>query len=223
MKRIFQRIESALLRHGTQPQTIFFLAVLSVLDSFLPVLPAELFVIALCILQPRQGKTIVLLFAASAAFSAFLLALALSTLSSSADAWSRQLLGTQGPETMAIVRDWGPASMVFFSIFPDTPRASIALLSLSGVTPFLIAGMVCIGKLMLYAGLLFLIHHLPSRVGHEATCTALQKFLPKRRGTSPASYPRWQVVYQQQQPGIKHQLSNADHASDQERCHAAQG
>jgi len=114
MKRIFQRIESALLRHGTQPQTIFFIAVLSVLDSFLPVLPAELFVIALCILQPRQGKTIVLLFAASAAFSAFLLALALSTLSSSADAWSQQLLGTQGPETMAIVRDWGPVSMVFF-------------------------------------------------------------------------------------------------------------
>ena len=36
---------------------------------------------------------------------------------------------------MAIVRTWGPVSMVFFSIFPDTPRSSIALLSVSGVTP----------------------------------------------------------------------------------------
>jgi membrane protein YqaA with SNARE-associated domain len=169
------------LRHGTQPKTIFFLAVLSVLDSFLPVLPAELFVLALCILQPQKGKTIVVVFAVSSALSAFLLALALGTLSSSADAWSQQLLGTQGPETMAIVRDWGPVSMVFFSIFPDTPRASIALLSLSGVTPFLIAGMVCIGKLMLYAGLLLLIHHLPSRVGRwRGAASFWQKFLQRR-------------------------------------------
>jgi membrane protein YqaA with SNARE-associated domain len=181
MNRIFKWIESALLRHGTQPKTIFFLAVLSVLDSFLPVLPAELFVLALCILQPQKGKTIVVVFAVSSALSAFLLALALGTLSSSADAWSQQLLDTQGPETMAIVRDWGPVSMVFFSIFPDTPRASIALLSLSGVTPFLIAGMVCIGKLMLYAGLLLLIHHLPSRVGRwRGAASFWQKFLQRR-------------------------------------------
>ncbi|MCF8148545.1 MAG: hypothetical protein K9J50_08320 [Sulfuritalea sp.] len=165
LQRFFQWVETTLLRHGTEPITIFFLAVFSVLDGFLPMLPAEMFVIALCILQPQKGKVIVLVFALASASSAFLLAWGLGTLSTSAETMSQQLMGSQGPQVLATLRDWGPVSMGFFSVFPDSPRSSIALFALSGVPPGSIAGMVFIGKLMLYAVLLFLIYHLPSRVG----------------------------------------------------------
>jgi membrane protein YqaA with SNARE-associated domain len=165
LQRFFQRVETALLRHGTQPKTLFFLAAFSVLDGFLPMLPAEMFVIALCILQPQKGKVIVLVFAAASALSAFLLASGVGTLTASAESLSQKLMGAQGPEVLAMLRTLGPVSMVFFSVFPDSPRSSIALFALSGVSPESIGSMVFIGKLMLYAVLLFLIHHLPSRVG----------------------------------------------------------
>jgi membrane protein YqaA with SNARE-associated domain len=162
---LFQWVENALLRHGTEPQTIVFLAFLSVLDGFLPMLPAEIFVLALCILQPKKSKLIVLLFAVASALSAFLLALGMGTLTASAESLSQKLMGAQGPQALAMLRDMGPISMVFFSVFPDSPRSAIALFALSGVSPASIAAMVFIGKMLLYAGLLFLIHHLPSRVG----------------------------------------------------------
>ena len=165
LQRLFQRVETALLRHGSEPKTIFLLAVFSVLDGFLPMLPAEMFVLALCVLQPKKGKVIVLVFALASALSAFLLATGVGTLTASAESMSQKLMGPQGPQVLATMREWGPVSMVFFSVFPDSPRSSIALFALSGVSPQSIGTMVFIGKLLLYAVLLFLIHHLPSRVG----------------------------------------------------------
>jgi membrane protein YqaA with SNARE-associated domain len=165
LQRLFQWIETALLRHGTEPKTIFFLAVFSVLDGFLPMLPAEMFVLALCVLQPQKGLRIVLVFAAASALSAFLLATGVGTLTASAESMSQKLMGSQGPQVLATMRDWGPVSMVFFSVFPDSPRSAIALFALSGVSPESIGAMVFIGKWMLYTVLLLLIHHLPSRVG----------------------------------------------------------
>ncbi len=164
-QRLFQRVETALLRHGSEPRTIFLLAIFSVLDGFLPMLPAEMFVLALCIFQPQNGLRIVLLFAAASALSAFLLALGMGTLTASAESLSHKLMGSQGPQVLAMLRDSGPVSMVFFSVFPDSPRSAIALFALSGVPPESICAMVFIGKLMLYTELLLLIHHLPSRVG----------------------------------------------------------
>ncbi len=164
-KRLFQWIETALLRHGTKPETIFFLAFFSVLDGFLPLLPAEMFVLALCVLQPQKGQRVVLVFAAASALSAFLLATGMGTLMASAEALSQKLMGAQGPQVLASMRDWGPISMVFFSLFPDSPRSAIALFALSGVSPESICAMVFIGKLMLYTAMLLLIHHLPSRGG----------------------------------------------------------
>ncbi len=64
-----------------------------------------------------------------------------------------------------MLRDWGPVSMVFLSVFSDYPRSSIALFALSGVSPKSIGPLVFIGKLILYTGMLLLIHHLPSSVG----------------------------------------------------------
>jgi membrane protein YqaA with SNARE-associated domain len=164
-QRLFQRLETAVLRHGSKPETIFLLAIFSVLDGFLPMLPAEMFVLVLCILQPQKGKVIVVVFALASALSAFLLALGMGTLSASAEALSQKLMGSQGPQVLAMLRDSGPVSMVFFSVFPDSPRSAIALFALSGVSPESIGAMVFTGKFMLYTALLLLIHHLPSRVG----------------------------------------------------------
>ena len=173
--------ETALLRHGTQPRTMFFLATLSVFDGFIPMFPAEAFVVALGILQPQRGKVIVLLFALASGLSALILALLMGTLSSSAEWLGLQVLGAQWDQASDTVRTWGPASMVFLSVFPDSPRSSIAVLALSGVAPEVIGLMVLTGKLVLYAGLLGLMHYLPSRLVRWRRADALwQKWLQRR-------------------------------------------
>ena len=173
--------ETALLRHGTQPRTMFFLATLSVFDGFIPMFPAEAFVVALGILQPQRGKVIVLLFALASGLSALILALLMGTLSSSAEWLGLQVLGAQWDQASDTVRTWGPASMVFLSVFPDSPRSSIAVLALSGVAPEVIGLMVLTGKLVLYAALLGLMHYLPSRLVRWRRADALwQKWLQRR-------------------------------------------
>jgi hypothetical protein len=181
IRRFFRLVETALLRHGTQPRTIYFLSALSALDGFLPMLPAEAFVVALGILQPQRGKVIVVLFAVASGLSALVLALLLGMFSSSAEWLGLQFLGSQWDEASSIVRSWGPASMVFLSAFPDSPRTTIAVLALSGVAPEVIGLMVLLGKLILYTGLLCLMHYLPSRLVRWRRAEALwQKWLQRR-------------------------------------------
>ena len=190
IRRLLQFAETALLRYGTQPRTIFFLAALSALDGFVPMLPAEAFVVALCILQPQRGKVIVMLFAAASALSALLLALLLGTLSSSAEWIGLQLLGAQWDQASSSIRTWGPVSMVFLSAFPDVPRTSIAALALSGVAPESIGLMVFVGKLLLYAGLLGLMHYLPSRLVRWRRADASWKKWLQRRASRFVAYCR---------------------------------
>ena len=190
IRRLLHLVEAALLRHGTQPRTMFFLAALSVLDGFVPMLPAEAFVVALCILQPQRGKVIVLLFALASGLSALMLALLLGTLSSSAEWLGLQLLGAQWDQASSTVRTWGPASMVFLSVFPDTPRTSIAAIALSGVAPEFIGLMVFLGKLILYAGLLGLMHYLPSQLLRWRTSETLWKKWLQRRASRFVAYCR---------------------------------
>ena len=181
IRRFFRLAETALLRHGTQPRTIYFLAALSAFDGFLPMLPAEAFVVALGILQPQRGKVIVVLFAVASGLSALVLALLLGMLSFSAEWLGLQLMGSQWDDASAFVRSWGPASMVFLSAFPDSPRTSIAVLTLSGVAPEVIGLMVLLGKLILYTALLCLMHFLPSRLVRWRRAEALwQKWLQRR-------------------------------------------
>ena len=190
LRRLLHLAETALLRHGAQPRTIFFLAGFSALDSFFPMLPAEAFVVALGILQPRKVKVIVLVFAMASALSALLLALVLGGLSSSAESLGLQLMGAQWDQALAMVRTWGPASMVFLAAFPDSPRTSIAALALSGVTPLLICLMVFLGKLILYAALLGLMHYLPSRLGQGRNAEAKWKRWLQRRASRFVAYCR---------------------------------
>ena len=190
LRRWLHLAEIALLRHGAQPRTIFFLAAFSALDSFFPMLPAEVFVVALGILQPKKVKVIVLVFAMAAALSALLLALVLGTLSAPAESLGLQLMGAQWDQALAMVRTWGPASMVFLAAFPDSPRTSIAALALSGVAPLLICLMVFLGKLILYAALLGLMHYLPSRLGQGRNAEATWKRWLQRRASRFVAYCR---------------------------------
>jgi hypothetical protein len=169
---------------------MFFLAALSVLDGFVPMLPTEAFVVVFGILQPQRGKVIVLLFALASGLSALMLALLLGTLTSSAEWLSLQLLGAQWDQASSTVRTWGPASMVFLSAFPDTPRTSIAALALSGVAPEVIALSVFMGKVFLYAGLLGLMHYLPSRLVRWRNSKALSKRWLQRRASRFVAYCR---------------------------------
>ena len=181
IRRLLHLAETALLCHGTKPLTLFFLVAFSTLDGFVPMLPAEAFVVALGILQPQRGKLIVLLFSVASGLSALMLALLLGTLSSSAEWLGIQLMDSQWDEASSTIRTWGPASLVFLSVFPDSPRTSIAALALSGVAPKVIGLMVFTGKLFLYAGLLGLIRYLPSRLVSWRKADALwQKWLQRR-------------------------------------------
>ena len=199
IRRLLHLAETALLRHGTQPRTMFFLATLSVFDGFIPMFPAEAFVVALGILQPQRGKVIVLLFALASGLSALILALLMGTLSSSAEWLGLQVLGAQWDQASDTVRTWGPASMVFLSVFPDSPRSSIAVLALSGVAPEVIGLMVLTGKLVLYAALLGLMHYLPSRLVRWRRADALwQKWLQRRasRFVAYCRRIRWLALHQ---------------------------
>ena len=190
VRRFLQLAEAALLRHGAKPGTIFFLATVATFDSFVPMLPAEAFVVALGILQPKKGIRIVLLFAMASAQSALLLALVLGTQGASADSLGLQLMGAQWEQALVMMRAWGPAIMVFLAAFPDSPRTSIAALALSGVAPLLICLMVFLGKLILYAGLLGLMHYLPSRLGRWRHAEAKWQRWLQRRASRFVAYCR---------------------------------
>ena len=148
------------------------------------------FVMALGILQPHRSKVIVLLFALASALSALLMALLLGMMSSSAAWLGLQLLGAQWEQALTTVRTWGPGSLMFLSAFPDSPRATIAALALSGVAPVLIGLMVFVGKLILYAGLLGLVHYLPSRLGRWRSAEASWKRWLQRRASRFVAYCR---------------------------------
>ena len=190
IRRLLNLAETFLLRHGNQPRTMLFLATLSAFDGFVPLLPAEAFVVTLGILQPQRSKIIVLLFALASGLSALMLALLLGTLSFSAEWLGLQVLGAQWDQTFETVRIWGPASMVFLSVFPDSPRTSIATLALIGVAPEVIGLQVFTGKLFLYAGLLGLLHYLPSRLVRWRNSEALWEKWLQRRASRFVAYCR---------------------------------
>ena len=187
--RLRELAQTALLRHGTEPRALVVLALLSVFDGFVPMLPAEVFVLVLGILQPQRGKLIVLVFAVASALSALLLALLVGTLSAPAE-WPGLHMSAQWDQALTTLRAWGPATMVLLAVFPDTPRTSIAVLALSGVSPASISLMVFAGKLMLYASLLALMHYLPSRLGRWRSADAAWQRWLQRRASRFVAYGR---------------------------------
>lgn len=181
IQRMISRLEHLVVSRGTQPATIFLLALLACVDGFLPVLPAEVFVVTLAILQPLRPMLIVVVFALAAGVSALLLSLLLNTFNESANWLGMQTFGAQWDQAKAIINTVGPGILVFTSVFPDSPRPSIAVLTFSGIAPLYIASLVFMGKLILYATLLGIVHHLPRRWGHRRPVRyTWQKWLQRR-------------------------------------------
>lgn len=201
--RMSKRIEHLVLRRGSRPVTIFILALLACMDGFVPMLPAEVFVIALAILQPSRGKLIVMIFALSAGVSALLLSLLLHSFDDAAQWLGMQTFDAQWDQAKAILHAAGPGILVFASVFPDSPRPSIAVLTFSGIFPVCIGSMVFIGKLFLYATLVALLRHLPERWGNRKPVRyAWQKWRQRRSRRLLAYRRRIASLAQQSSTGI---------------------
>lgn len=156
-----------LIRHGRQPWAIPVLGTFAAGDSLLPMMPAEVLAVALFILQPTRVRIILVVFAAAAALSALLLALAVggaTEVASQADsaAWLKGIANGPGwQQAKALFQAWGAPVLAFSALFPDSPRASIVVAALAGLPPLTITGWVLAGKLVLYGVLAWGVMRLP--------------------------------------------------------------
>ena len=148
------------IRVARSPYAVLPFAILAITDSVLPLLPAELMVITLMIMQPRFRPAIVAGFALASAASAVLLALLVQEASTYVLELNPGL--AEGLEKASpLIVDGGAVALAVLSVFPDSPRASIAAAASLGVSPTSIFVAVLVGKLMLYLGLSFLLRRLP--------------------------------------------------------------
>lgn len=169
MNNWYVRVSEATARYliaaANHPYALLPFLLLAVSDSILPVLPAELMAVALMIIQPHRARLIGTGFAVAAAISALLLALVIIE----ARPYVLQLnpgLAEVLTNGNPIITDWGAPALAALSIFPDSPRISIAAATVAGLAPATIACAVLAGKLVLYLVLSALLHRLSE---HSAT------------------------------------------------------
>jgi membrane protein YqaA with SNARE-associated domain len=200
-----------------QPWLIAPLALAACIDSLVPILPAEVFAFALMVLQPQHRWRIAAGFAAAAATSALLLASVLNgalvglgisvpsaeLLSAKPGAPSGDFTSTGPGDLVAqsvdrahsLLREAGlPALAVLatLSIFPDTPRASVALATLLRVPAGDIFAAVLAGKTLLYLAML---------VATEALLPLRARRDPPRWLRRPQALHRWLVREQRRGAG----------------------
>jgi len=182
-----------LLRHGQRPYAIWSLSALSILDGVLPMMPAEFLAVALMILQPRRIVFVAFAFAVAAAMSAGLLATLVAGISQTTS-WPGWLegerQGTAWSQAISLLQDWGAPALAVAAIFPDSPRTSIAVAALVGLSPIDITSSVLVGKLLLYGLLALAVRYMPTRWRGRTTTSwpgarpvrrAVQRFAALRR------------------------------------------
>lgn len=183
-----------LLRHGQRPYAIGSLSAVSVLDGVLPMMPAEFLALALMILQPRRIVLVTVAFAVSAAISAGLLAALVAGISQSV-AWPGWLeaerQGAGWARAASLLQEWGAPALAAAAVFPDSPRASVAVAALVGLPPLQVAGFVLAGKLLLYGLLAWAVRYLPTRWPGRATASWLGARLVRRAMQRFAALRRW--------------------------------
>lgn len=191
MRTWIQRLTEAgtrwLLRHGRQPWAIAVLAGVAAADSVLPMVPAEVLALALFILQPQRTRLILLVFAAAAAVSALLLAsgvagaLALGSQAGASSGWTGLGNGPGWQQASGLIQAWGAPVLALSALFPDSPRTSIAVGALAGLSPWAITGWILLGKLVLYGVLAWLVDRAPrwsrsARLGQGRLGRGLRRF-----------------------------------------------
>lgn len=135
----------------------FLLLALS--DSLLPILPAEVMAVALMILQPHRALLIGIGFAGAAAASALIFAIVVLQAKPFVLQLYPSLAGAL-ENGSPLISGWGAPALAALSIFPDSPRFSIAAATIAGLAPATIACAVFVGKLFLYLGLGFVLRRL---------------------------------------------------------------
>lgn len=126
----------------------------------MPLLPAELMAASLMVIQPHRARTIGTAFAFAAAASALILVLVIKE----AKTWvleASPALADAIANSSAVILEYGAPALAVLSVFPDTPRPSIAAATAAGLSPPTIAISVFIGKLALYMGLSYLLRRAP--------------------------------------------------------------
>ena len=169
MNNWYVRVSEATTRYliaaANHPYALLPFLLLAVSDSVLPVLPAELMAVALMIIQPHRARVTGIGFAIASAVSALVLALIIIE----ARPYVLQLnpgLAEVLAHGSPIITDWGAPALAALSIFPDSPRISIAAATVAGMAPVSIASAVLAGKLVLYLVLSTLLRRLSE---HNAT------------------------------------------------------
>ncbi len=176
-RRLARAIGRRFIAAARHPYAFLPFLLLAATDSVFPVLPAEVMAIALMVLQPHRTQLIGAGFALAAAVSALILALLVVE--------ARDFVFRANPGLMdalerssAIIAEWGAPALALLSIFPDSPRASIAAAAVAGVSPPIIFLAVLVGKVALYAGLGHILRRLPQlTAGLRGTRSALGRRL----------------------------------------------
>jgi membrane protein YqaA with SNARE-associated domain len=155
-----------LLRNGRQARAIWLLSGLCTLDGVLPTMPAEFMAAALMILQPHRLVVIALAFTLAAAASAGLLAAFVASVARAASwpSWlDSERLGPGWTQSVSLIQDWGAPVLAVAAVFPDSPRTTVAVAALAGLSPLHIAAFVLVGKAVLYGLLAAALRYGPRR------------------------------------------------------------
>lgn len=162
-RRVTVAATSRFLQAARHPYAFVPFTLLAAADSVMPLVPAEVMAITLMVLQPRRAQVIGAGFAFAAATSAFVFSLLVTQ--------ARAYVLAANPDiadvlenSSVFIADWGAPALAALSIFPDSPRASVAAATVGGLTPLTIACSVLIGKLVLYAGLVYAVRNLPQLI-----------------------------------------------------------
>lgn len=148
----------------------------------MPLLPAEFMAISLMIIQPHRARVVGFGFALAASASALVLALVIAQASAyvvSANPGLIDVLEHGNP----FITDWGAFALAALSIFPDSPRASVAAATVAGLPHVTIAVSVFVGKLVLYTGLSYLLIRLPTLIARlrNQQSPTISRIRPKLR------------------------------------------
>ncbi len=118
---------------------------------------------SLMVIQPHRARLIGAAFAFAAATSALILVLVIQEAKSYVLEAS-PVLADAVANSSAVILEYGAPALAVLSIFPDTPRPSIAAATAAGLSPSTIATSVFLGKMALYMGLSLLLQRAPQLV-----------------------------------------------------------
>ena len=132
------------------------------LDYLLPVLPNQLLMIALAMLQPKKWPLVAMVFIIASSLGAFGTALLIQALG---EQWTRVMPFSPSGETwawaMEQVRRWGLVAIALLALLPVPPRTAVLACAVAGLPAEGIAAAVAIGRTFPATAISWLSAHAP--------------------------------------------------------------